>query len=275
MPSRACDASLESGQSIVRVTVAAAAASAGLEATPGIRDLVDRLSAAGFEARAVLEKSKADSAERSSSDTFSNGGNSSSRASSSVSGNSAKQDAPGGLRSVQRTMMVPLGCDGKLSVGVLLMIGLVTPVQFGVGHRFFVAAYKGALHGNFGMDMLIVLGTCSAYTYSAMAVLLACTVSNFEPHLFFEASGMLITVVTLGKYLEAVAKGKTSEALTKLMCLQPQTAILTKGAASSVTTDREIDIGLVQCNDVLRVLPGGRVPTDGLIIEEAPSSASR
>ncbi len=258
---------VESGQSIVRVTVATAA-SAGLEATPGIRDLVDRLSAAGFEARAVLEKSKADSAERSSSEHVQQWRQ--------LFFTSLVFTFPvillnkmllGGLRSVQRTMMVPLGCDGKLSVGVLLMIGLVTPVQFGVGHRFFVAAYKGALHGNFGMDMLIVLGTCSAYTYSAMAVLLACTVSNFEPHLFFEASGMLITFVTLGKYLEAVAKGKTSEALTKLMCLQPQTAILTKGAASSVTTDREIDIGLVQCNDVLRVLPGGRVPTDGLIIE--------
>ncbi|TMW62791.1 hypothetical protein Poli38472_005409 [Pythium oligandrum] len=144
---------------------------------------------------------------------------------------------------------------------LLIMFLLATPVQFGVGKRYYIAAWKGVQHGMMGMDFLIMTGTTASYLYSFVSFLGSAVDKNFHGHHFFESSTMLLTFVTLGKYMESVAKGKTADALAELAKLQPKTALLVvEGEA-----DREIPIELVQRGDLLRVVPGANIPTDGVI----------
>ena len=113
-----------------------------------------------------------------------------------------------------------------VTFGQLLMLILNTPIQFYVGYRYYRAAYLSALHGNFGMDCLVVTGTTITYTYSLYQLFQACHRERMTEHVFFETSGMLITFVTLGKYLEARSKGITMGAVGQLMKMQPKTALL-------------------------------------------------
>ncbi|RWW12460.1 hypothetical protein GW17_00023861, partial [Ensete ventricosum] len=154
-----------------------------------------------------------------------------------------------------------------LKVGELLRWILSTPVQFIIGRRFYVGAYKALRHGSANMDVLIALGTNAAYFYSVYTVLRAATSPNFMGTDFFETSSMLISFILLGKYLEILAKGKTSEAIAKLMNLAPETAILISyGNEGNVVSEREIDSRLIQKNDIIRVVPGGKVASDGFVI---------
>ncbi|KAG5182693.1 putative copper-transporting ATPase [Tribonema minus] len=165
-------------------------------------------------------------------------------------------------------LMMGSACHGHVSVACGCMHvcwALATPVQFGVGGRFYKAAWRGLKHNSLGMDMLVVVGTSASYMYSCLALLMGCARDNFVPHADFMAGSMLITFITLGKYLESVAKGKTSQALSLLMRLQPHRALLLQGEGAT-ETEREIDIQLVQPGDVLRVLPGSQVPTDGMVV---------
>ena len=183
-----------------------------------------------------------------------------------------------------------------------IMLYLATPVQFGVGRRFYVSAISSAKHGVLGMDALIVLGTTSAYLYSIIVFaihLFASTLSiqveiNDNGHMpnniytmksTFETGAMLITFVTFGKFLEAYAKGKTASALQKLMELQPVHASRVNHSNDPNYPDKngnfdhldqkvnifsleteELPISNIKTNDVLVVSPGTRVPTDGVII---------
>ncbi|KAG1362649.1 copper-transporting ATPase HMA5 [Cocos nucifera] len=163
------------------------------------------------------------------------------------------------------------GLDKKvvnmLSVGELLRWILSTPVQFIIGRRFYTGAYKALRHGSTNMDVLVALGTNAAYFYSLYSVLRAATSQNFKGTDFFETSSMLISFILLGKYLEILAKGKTSEAIAKLMDLAPETAILlTYDTEGHVVNEKEIDSRLIQKNDVIKVMPGGKVASDGLVI---------
>ncbi|CAN0202626.1 unnamed protein product, partial [Discosporangium mesarthrocarpum] len=203
-------------------------------------------------------------------------------------------------------------CGGQVMGGDILSWVLVTVVQVVVGKRFFVKAIKAASHGSFGMDLLVVMGTSVSYLYSTMAMVLACTLDSFEPHLFLDSPAMLLTFITFGKYLEAVVRGTTSQALVSLLQSQPQRALLVlepgEGAGETGSgaeadrgeeerggrcgggwdgvgggvcgenpfptnlaqgcwkQEREIDIGLVQMGDLLKVLPGSRFPTDGVVV---------
>ena len=109
------------------------------------------------------------------------------------------------------------------------------------------------------------MGTTSAYVYSS-SVIVACMVPSFHGHHFFETSALLLTFVVLGKLMESHAKGRTSDALTKLMALQPSVALLmsTDGDGGPPVV-KSIPISHVQAGDVLKVLPGASVPTDGLV----------
>jgi Cu+-exporting ATPase len=153
-----------------------------------------------------------------------------------------------------------------LDVGQVLRCILTTPVQFVIGWRFYYGAYKSLRHGSANMDVLIALGTNAAYFYSLYSILRAATSPTFTGTDFFETSAMLITFILLGKYLEILAKGKTSEALEKLMDLTPDTAILvTLDEAGDVKEERVISTQLIQRKDIIKVLPGSKVPTDGVV----------
>ncbi|BFI43005.1 P-type Cu+ transporter [Marchantia polymorpha subsp. ruderalis] len=154
----------------------------------------------------------------------------------------------------------------NLDVGQLLRWILSTPVQFVIGWRFYVGAYNSLRHGSANMDVLIALGTNAAYFYSVYSIMRAATTHNFKGTDFFETSAMLISFILLGKYLEVLAKGKTSEAIAKLMDLTPDTAILlTVNEEGDMVEEREISSQLVQRNDLIKVQPGSKVPTDGLV----------
>ena len=169
-----------------------------------------------------------------------------------------------------------------------------TPVQFGVGKRFYVAAYHSLMNGGvMGMDFLVCLGTTAAYLYSVivMVVTIFADPSDFEEngtHLkpMFETGAMLLTFVTLGKYLEAYAKGKTASALQTLMEMQPTIAtrcnipkenISQSGSISNDTNinaieKTEVDIKHVKVGDFLIVIPGARIPTDGVLVHQSDDS---
>ncbi|GAB4815110.1 hypothetical protein N2152v2_002156 [Parachlorella kessleri] len=154
----------------------------------------------------------------------------------------------------------------------VLKLILVTPVQFVIGWRFHRGAFKALRTGRANMDVLISLGTNASYTYSLIAMLHHRFKSNrmgpgmMPPTDFFETCAMLITLVLFGKYLEAVAKGKTSDAITALCQLAPPTALLVevddKGA---VVREEEVATALVHRGDLLKVLTGARIPTDGVV----------
>ncbi|XP_074572006.1 copper-transporting ATPase HMA5-like [Curcuma longa] len=154
-----------------------------------------------------------------------------------------------------------------LKVGELLRWILSTPVQFIIGRRFYVGSYKALRRRSANMDVLITLGTNAAYFYSVYSVLRAATSESFKSNDFFETSSMLISFILLGKYLEILAKGKTSEAIAKLMDLTPDAAILLNlDDEGNVVSETEIDSRLIQKNDVIKVVPGGKVAADGFVI---------
>jgi len=133
---------------------------------------------------------------------------------------------------------------------------LATPVQFIVGYRFYKGAYKSLRGGGANMDVLVAMGTSAAYFYSLYNLLVG--VHEY----YFEASAVIITLILLGKTFEAIAKGRTSEAIKKLMGLQPKTARVIKDGI-----EKDIPIEEVQIGDIIVVRPGERVPVDGVIIE--------
>ncbi len=138
---------------------------------------------------------------------------------------------------------------------IFLLFLLATPVQFYVGWRFYRDAWTALFSGTFTMDTLIALGTSAAYVYSVAHVV------GLVLEQYFEVGAIIITLVVLGKYLEAIAKGKTSEAIRKLMDLSPKKAHLLKGKKVV-----DVPIEQVQVGDLLVVKPGERVPVDGVIV---------
>ncbi|KAL3616689.1 serine/threonine protein kinase Ran1 [Castilleja foliolosa] len=155
---------------------------------------------------------------------------------------------------------------GPFQMGDWLNWALVTVVQFVIGKRFYVAAGRALRNGSTNMDVLVVLGTSASYFYSVCALLYGAMTGFWSPT-YFEASAMLITFVLFGKYLESLAKGKTSDAIKKLVELAPATAIfLIKDKSGKVVGEREIDSLLIQPGDILKVLPGTKVPADGSVV---------
>ncbi len=143
----------------------------------------------------------------------------------------------------------------------LLQLLLATPVQFWIGWRFYRGAFKSIKAGSPGMDVLVALGTSSAYFFSIFNGFFAESFGVSTTGLYFEASAIIITLVLLGKYLEANAKGKTSEAIKKLMGLQPKTARVERDGEVV-----EVPISDVIPGDIVLVKPGDRVPVDGELL---------
>jgi len=138
-----------------------------------------------------------------------------------------------------------------------ILFALATPVQFYVGRQYYVGAYKSLRNGSANMDVLVALGSSVAYFYSVIIML------DWLPgHVYFETSAVIITLIILGKYLEARAKGRTSEAIKKLMGLRAKTArVVRDGVESDIPADD------VMVGDIVIVRPGETIPVDGVVLE--------
>ena len=187
----------------------------------------------------------------------------------------------------QRAMKVRLGIALALSLLVLLgsmgsvlfpslrgwwgenpylLWALATPVQFWVGWRFYRGAWATLRHLTFDMNALIVMGTSAAYFYSVAAVLapgfFISQAMNGETPLYFDTAAVIITLILLGRYLEARAKRQTAAAIHALMDFQPQMARIVREG-----TPHEVPVAMLAVGDVVQVRPGERVPVDGLVLE--------
>ena len=138
-----------------------------------------------------------------------------------------------------------------------IMLILATPVQFYVGKQYYVSAYKAIRNRSANMDVLIALGSSTAYFYSIPVML------GFIPgHVYFETAAVIITLIKLGKYLEAKAKGHTSEAIKKLIGLKPKMAHIIRDGK-----EIEVQVDEVMVGDIVLVHPGEKIPVDGVIID--------
>jgi Cu+-exporting ATPase len=150
----------------------------------------------------------------------------------------------------------------------IVMFVLATPVQFWLGLDFHVRAVKAIRHCSATMDVLISIGTNAAYFYSLIVTIISMVIPSFESELYYETAVLLITFLLLGRYLENLAKGKTSDAITKLMSLQAPTTILVSldMVSGHIQEERVLESSLIEIDDILKVLPGDRIPTDGIIL---------
>ncbi len=142
-----------------------------------------------------------------------------------------------------------------------VMLALATPVQFGPGLRFYKNGWKALRSGSPDMNSLVMMGTSAAYFYSLAVTLVPTVFPARAQHVYFEASAVVVTLILLGKYFEAVAKGHTSEAMKKLLGLQAKTARVLRGKE-----ELEIPVDEVLPNDVIAMRPGEKIPVDGLVL---------
>ncbi|RTR28028.1 heavy metal translocating P-type ATPase (plasmid) [Deinococcus radiophilus] len=152
---------------------------------------------------------------------------------------------------------------GQVGEGILnwVMLLLALPVQFWVGQRFYRAGWSALRHGSPDMNTLVMIGTTAAFVYSAVVTLAPGLLPTAVRHVYFEASGVVITLVLLGKYLESLAKGRSSQAMRALLELRPPEAHLLEG--DSV---RKVPADSVRSGERVQVRTGEKVPVDGVVI---------
>ncbi|WP_010096261.1 heavy metal translocating P-type ATPase [Ornithinibacillus scapharcae] len=139
---------------------------------------------------------------------------------------------------------------------------LATPVQFIIGWQFYVGAYKNLKNGGANMDVLVALGTSAAYFYSLYEAFKTIGNPEYMPHLYFETSAVLITLILFGKYLEARAKSQTTNALSQLLNLQAKEARVIRGGKEVMIPIEGVVVG-----DRLVVKPGEKIPVDGVVVK--------
>ncbi len=163
--------------------------------------------------------------------------------------------------------MVP-GADGVLSrmmplwAWALVEFILATPVQFYAGRRFYRLGWAELRHLSPGMNSLVLIGSNAAYFYSVVALVAPGVFPAGTAHTYFDAAGMIVTLILLGRYLEALAKGRTSQAIRKLVSLQARTARVMRGDQTLEVAVEELTLG-----DTIQVRPGERVPVDGDVMQ--------
>lgn len=146
------------------------------------------------------------------------------------------------------------------SIWIILFV-LTTPVLVYSGQQFFIGAWKAFKHGTSDMNTLIALGTGAAYAYSIVATFFPSFLPANMRHVYYDTTAVIITLILFGRLLEARAKGRTSEAIKKLMSLQPKTARV-------IRNGEEVDLAIeaVQVGDLILVRPGERIPVDGRVV---------
>ncbi|ESU72268.1 ATPase P [Geobacillus thermopakistaniensis] len=169
------------------------------------------------------------------------------------------------------TMLAHMPFDMGLPMPQLLMnpwfqLLLATPVQFYIGGPFYVGAYRALRNKSANMDVLVALGTSAAYVYSLYEAFRTLGNPDYMPRLYFETSAVLITLVLVGKYFEALAKGRTTEAISKLVSLQAKEATVIRNGEEIKVPLEEVVIG-----DTIVVKPGEKIPVDGMVIAGASS----
>jgi Cu+-exporting ATPase len=202
-------------------------------------------------------------------------------------------------------MILPMGPEfldiGRLKIipglylGDIICLALTIPVQFGIGKRFYVSAYKSIKHRSPTMDVLVILGTSAAFFYSIATMIVSLLMPpHSRPSTIFDTSTMLITFITLSRFLENRAKGQTSKALSQLMSLAPSMATIytdpiaaekaaeawaksaenpstpktpgPDGPAGSAHEERVIPTELLQLGDIVIIRPGDKIPADGTVV---------
>jgi Cu+-exporting ATPase len=143
----------------------------------------------------------------------------------------------------------------------VLLLALATPVQFWAGRRFYRGAWGALEHGQANMNTLVVMGTSAAYLYSAVATLAPGLFAAGRADVYFDTSALIITLILLGRLLEARAKGRTNEAIKKLAGLQAKTARVVRDEEVVEVAVEDVEIG-----DIVVVRPGEKVPVDGHIV---------
>lgn len=155
-------------------------------------------------------------------------------------------------------------------LGDLVCLCLTIPVQLFLARIFYINAWKSLKHGSATMDVLVVVGTSATFTYSVLSMFFGMFSSDkdYRPQTFFDTSTMLITFVALGRYIENLAKGKTSTALTNLMALSPSSATIFTDPENyhDGAETRKIPTELVQVGDVVLVVPGEKIAADGIVV---------
>lgn len=141
---------------------------------------------------------------------------------------------------------------------------LATPVQFIIGGQFYVGAYKALRNGSANMDVLVALGTSAAYFYSVYLTIQSLGMGNMEHtvEMYYETSSVLITLILVGKWFEALAKGRSSEAIKSLMGLQAKTALVVRNGEEVSIPMEEVIVG-----EIIIVKPGEKIPVDGRVLE--------
>ncbi|WP_123053615.1 copper-translocating P-type ATPase [Clostridium sp. JN-1] len=158
--------------------------------------------------------------------------------------------------------MLPPIIDPMKHIEVFAVIQLILVLPIIVtGRKYFTVGFRALLKKSPNMDSLIAIGASAAFLYSVFGVYKILSENKWHD-LYFESAGIILTLITLGKYLESVAKGKTSEAIKKLMGLAPKTAIIIREGK-----EEEISIDEVEANDIVLVKPGEKIPVDGEVIE--------
>ena len=142
-----------------------------------------------------------------------------------------------------------------------LMWALATPVQFYVGRDYYVNGYKALKNGAANMDVLIAMGSSAAYFYSVAVILGGAIGLDLGDHVYFETSALIITLIRLGKFLEARAKGAASDAIRTLMGLRPKTAWVERNGVETETPVAQVRVG-----DIVIVRPGESIPVDGIVL---------
>ncbi|KAF2638436.1 copper-transporting ATPase 2, partial [Massarina eburnea CBS 473.64] len=200
------------------------------------------------------------------------------------------------LTSMIFPMVLPFLDYGSISIipgvylGDLVCMALTIPVQFGIGRRFYVSAYKSLSHGSPTMDVLVVLGTSAAFFFSCASMLVSLLMPpHSKPTTLFDTSTMLITFISMGRYLENSAKGQTSKALSRLMSLAPSMATIyadpiaaakaaegwdvteekdaRKSMDGNAIEEKVIATELIEQGDVVILRPGDKIPADGTVTQ--------
>nr|CAD2144074.1 unnamed protein product [Meloidogyne enterolobii] len=162
-----------------------------------------------------------------------------------------------------------------LSMDNLILFVLSTPVQFFGGYNFYSHCWRALSHKTANMDLLVALATSIAYIYSVFIILMGIILNwPSSPMTFFDVPPMLLVFISLGRWLEYKAKGKTSEALSKLMSMQAKVAILVTidEKTGQIITERGIETEFVQRDDLIKVMPGEKIPVDGIVFEGKSSA---